>query len=61
MALSALGAESQSQLMHHSDRGVQYRSQEYVKLLQDYEINISMTENGHQLENAIAEWDNGIL
>lgn len=61
MALSALGAESHFQLTHHSDRGVQYCSQEYVKLLQDYEINISMTENGDPLENAIAERVNGIL
>lgn len=61
MALSALGAESHFQLTHHSDRGVQYCSQEYVKLLQDYRINISMTENGDPLENAIAERVNGIL
>jgi transposase InsO family protein len=61
MALSALGAESHFQLTHHSDRGVQYCSQEYVKLLQDYDINISMTENGDPLENAIAERVNGIL
>ena len=61
MALSALGAESHFQLTHHSDRGVQYCGQEYVKLLQDFEINISMTENGDPLENAIAERINGIL
>lgn len=61
MALLALGAESHFQLTHHSDRGVQYCSQEYVKLLQDYKINISMTENGDPLENAIAERVNGIL
>lgn len=61
MALSAFGAESPFQLTHHSDRGVQYCSQEYVKLLHDYGINISMTENGDPLENAIAERVNGIL
>lgn len=61
MALSALGAESPLQLTHHSDRGVQYCSYEYVKLLQDYGIKISMTENGDPLENAIAERVNGIL
>jgi len=61
MALSALGAESPLQLTHHSDRGVQYCSSEYVKLLQDYGIKISMTENGDPLENAIAERVNGIL
>ena len=48
-------------LIHHSDRGVQYCSGEYVKLLQDYNIEISMTENGDPLENAIAERINGIM
>jgi len=49
------------QLIHHSDRGVQYCSYEYVKLLQDNNIKISMTENGDPLENALAERLNGIL
>lgn len=48
-------------LIHHSDRGVQYCSSEYVKLLQDNYILISMTENGDPLENAIAERVNGII
>jgi putative transposase len=61
MALSAFGAESHLNLIHHSDRGIQYCSQAYVKLLQDYHIKISMTENGDPLENAIAERVNGII
>ena len=61
MALSALGAESHLQLTHHSDRGIQYCSAAYVKLLQDNNIKISMTENGDPLENAIAERINGII
>ena len=48
-------------LTHHSDRGIQYCSKEYVKLLQDNNINISMTENGDPRENAIAERINGII
>lgn len=48
-------------LIHHSDRGVQYCCDAYVKLLKDKKINISMTENGDPLENAIAERVNGIL
>lgn len=48
-------------LIHHSDRGIQYCSGDYVKLLQDNNIKISMTENGDPLENAIAERVNGIL
>lgn len=61
MALSALGAESHLQLTHHSDRGLQYCSYSYVKLLQDNNIKISMTENGDPLENAVAERINGII
>lgn len=61
MALSALGAESHLNLVHHSDRGIQYCSHAYVKLLQDYNIQISMTENGDPLENAVAERVNGIM
>ncbi len=61
MALSALGAESHLNLTHHSDRGVQYCSGAYVKLLQDKGIKISMTENGDPLENAVAERINGII
>jgi transposase InsO family protein len=48
-------------LMHHSDRGVQYCCNDYVKMLTDKSIKISMTENGDPLENAIAERVNGIL
>ncbi|HRN71094.1 MAG: IS3 family transposase [Chitinophagales bacterium] len=60
-ALSALGAESLMNLIHHSDRGIQYCSHAYVKLLQDNGIKISMTENGNPLENAVAERINGII
>jgi putative transposase len=48
-------------LIHHSDRGVQYCCDAYVKLLADEKIKISMTENGDPLENAIAERVNGVL
>ncbi|MEP6845777.1 MAG: IS3 family transposase [Panacibacter sp.] len=61
MSLSALGAESHLQLTHHSDRGIQYCSAAYVKLLKDNNIKISMTENGDPLENAVAERINGII
>ena len=62
MALTALGGAAVSlQLTHHSDRGIQYCSGKYVKLLQDNNIRISMTENGDPLENAIAERVNGII
>lgn len=43
------------QLIHHSDRGVQYASKEYVGRLQSLGIKISMTESGNPRENAFAE------
>ena len=49
------------QLIHHSDRGIQYCSGVYVSLLKKHGIMISMTENGDPLENAIAERVNGII
>jgi transposase InsO family protein len=48
-------------LIHHSDRGIQYCSKGYVELLKKAEISISMTEENHCYENAIAERVNGIL
>lgn len=41
--------------IHHSDRGIQYCSNEYIRLLKNKGIRISMTENSDPLENAIAE------
>ncbi len=61
LALTQLPNQINKPLIHHSDRGVQYCSDNYVKLLQDKGIEISMTENGDPLENAIAERINGIL
>lgn len=51
----------QRQLMHHSDRGLQYCAKGYVELLQGHEVEISMTEHGDPLENALAERMNGIF
>ena len=60
MALSQLPAEAKN-LIHHSDRGIQYCCTKYVNCLQKHEISISMTENNDPYENAIAERVNGIL
>ena len=49
------------QLIHHSDRGLQYCSQQYIELLIQSNILISMTEKGDPYENAVAERVNGIL
>lgn len=48
-------------IIHHSDRGIQYCCKEYVKILKKNKIKISMTEENHCYENAIAERVNGIL
>jgi len=42
-------------LIHHSDRGLQYCSKEYVGIATDHQISMSMTENGDPYENALAE------
>jgi transposase InsO family protein len=48
-------------LVHHSDRGVQYCSAVYVEILEKNNIVISMTKPASPQENAIAERVNGIL
>ena len=48
-------------LIHHSDRGLQYCSNEYQKLLSKNKIQPSMTQNSDPYENAVAERINGIL
>ena len=60
MALRQL-PDNVTDIYHHSDRGSQYCSSEYVKLLNKRNFKISMTENGDPLENSIAERVNGIL
>lgn len=47
--------------IHHSDRGCQYDSHGYVEKLQGRGFEISMTEEDHCAENALAERMNGIL
>lgn len=59
MALS--GVTKKKGMIHHSDRGIQYCSKDYTKLLQKNGIKISMAEKGNPYENAIAERVNGIL
>ena len=48
-------------MIHHSDRGIQYCSNDYTKLLKIRRIKISMAEKGNPYENAVAERVNGIL
>lgn len=48
-------------LIHHSDRGIQYCCNEYQKLLTQYKVGCSMTEAYDPYENAVAERINRIL
>ena len=48
-------------LIHHSDRGIQYCSDEYQAALTGKEIDCSMTESYDPYQNAVAERVNGIL
>jgi transposase InsO family protein len=48
-------------VIHHSDRGIRYCSSEYTKILLKHRMVISMTEENHCYENALAERVNGIL
>lgn len=47
--------------IHHSDRGCQYASHAYVQEAKNAGLTMSMTEENHSAENALAERVNGIL
>lgn len=53
------GKRQFEQLIHHSDKGSQYCSLDYVKALKEANISISMA--GNSLENPYAERLNGII
>jgi transposase InsO family protein len=50
-----------SELIHHSDRGLQYCSALYTGVLEQHRIHISTTQDGSPYDNAVAERINGIL
>lgn len=52
---------SSRDLLHHSDRGLQYCSRLYVNELLRNNCQISMTQDGSPYDNAVAERINGIL
>ena len=43
------------ELVHHSDRGVQYASGDYTQLLQEHHIRISMSRKANPWDNAACE------
>ena len=53
MALAA--RQIDNNLVHHSDRGVQYASGEYTNLLKEHSIQISMSRRGNPYDNAKCE------
>lgn len=60
MALAALRMalrqrRPQSGVVHHSDRGVQYASHDYIQLLEQHGIQISMSRRGNVYDNARCE------
>jgi putative transposase len=49
------GTEPLQGLIHHSDQGVQYASNDYVGCLKEHNIKISMSRKGNPYDNAFAE------
>lgn len=43
------------EIMHHSDRGVQYTSEKFQKLAKNNKIKLSMSGKGHCYDNAVVE------
>lgn len=61
MALKRIEGQKDVDLIHHSDRGCQYASTRYIKLLKDNDIRISMTESGDPKDNAQAQRINNTM
>ena len=54
-ALKNRWTESIIGLIHHSDQGVQYASEDYIDCLKKHNIQISMSRKGNPYDNAFAE------
>jgi len=61
LAMALRGRKGGAWPIHHSDRGCQYASHAYVGAAQKAGLVMSMTEQNHSAENALAERVNGIL
>lgn len=61
LAMALKGLSAGHRPIHHSDRGCQYASHQYVQTAQKAGLTMSMTEKNHSAENALAERVNGIL
>lgn len=61
LAMAVEGLTRNEKPIHHSDRGCQYASHAYVDAVRRAGMKMSMTEQNHTAENALAERVNGIL
>lgn len=61
LSMAIKARSSQNPLIHHSDRGLQYCSGVYQKILMTHHIRPSMTDGYDCYQNALAERINGIL
>jgi transposase InsO family protein len=61
LEMALTGTKRSKNIIHHSDRGIQYCCNDYVQCIENAGIQLSMTEKGDPYENAIAERVNGIL
>ena len=51
----AIASRNTDQLIHHSDQGIKYTCKDYIKILKDNGIRISMSAKGNPYDNAYAE------
>jgi putative transposase len=61
LRMALKGLKGGERPIHHSDRGCQYASHAYVQGAKEAGLKMSMTEQNHSAENALAERVNGIL
>jgi len=55
LEMALTGRRPEAGLVHHSDRGVQYASQNYTDLLTQHHAKISMSRKGNPYDNAACE------
>lgn len=55
LRMALAGRQISPGLVHHSDRGVQYAATDYINLLTQHGIQISMSRRGNPYDNAQAE------
>lgn len=61
LQMAVRNKQTRAKTIHHSDRGVQYCSEEYQRRLKRYGMTPSMTDGYDCYQNALAERVNGIL